>query len=77
MAFNDNEEPIGLLSDQEGGLFARADGEWYQITDSNPFFDGAEVVTVSPDFVDFYDTLDGKGSMPTYKQTQPFNQDQA
>lgn len=72
MAFDENEEAIGLLRDTESGLFARSQGRWFTITEENPAFDGAQVVQVDDDFLDFYDRLDSKGNEPTYKQAQSY-----
>lgn len=72
MAFDAKEEPLGLLYGDDTGMFVRAEGQWFIITADNREFDGALVVDVDSDFLDFFDKLDAKGSDPTYKQTQKY-----
>jgi hypothetical protein len=72
MAFDDKEDPLGLLYTDDTGLYVRAEGQWFVITADNQEFEGAEVVDVDRDFLDFFDKLDAKGSEPTYKQTQKY-----
>lgn len=72
MAFNDNEEALALLRDDESGLYVRADGQWFTVPMGSTEFDGVEVVEVEDDFLAFYDKLDAKRTEPSYKQVQAF-----
>ena len=72
MAFDDNEEAIGLLMDSEIGRSVRSEGSWHKLSQYNEAFEGAEVVQVDEDFMSFFDKLDAKGIEPTYKQVKAY-----
>lgn len=69
MAFNDEEEPLGLVLDTDTATQVREDGRWMTLPEDSNALDGVEIVEVEDEFLDFYDKLNARGTEPTYKQT--------
>ena len=72
VAYSDDDEFIGLLIDSQAGMFGRASGSWITVTGSSQAFAGANIIYVDPDFLDFFDKLDQKGTEPTMKQAKSY-----
>lgn len=73
MAFRmDDQWPVGLLDINDDDTLMRGLGQWTPLSEDNRLFDDVEVVNVSEDFVSFFDMLDERDKLPTYKQTSKF-----
>ena len=72
MAFDDNEEPVGLLLDHSSGMYVRDKGHWKALGPRNPYYSDVEIVKVTDDFLAYFDKLDGKNSDPSYEDTQSY-----
>lgn len=73
MAFTmDDEYPIGLLQINDEGTYVRGLGVWNLLSPDIRQFDDSEVVNVNEDFIEYFDMLDSRDKLPTYKQTKKF-----
>lgn len=72
VAYNDDNEFIGLLVDSQAGMFGRANGGWITVTGNSRAFAGANIMYVDDDFLEFFDKLESKGSEPTFKQAKSY-----
>lgn len=72
VAYNDDDEFVGLLLDSESGIYGRASGSWFTVTGDNPQFSGINIMYVDEDFLEFFDKLDSKGNEPTMKQANSY-----
>lgn len=72
VAFNGEDEFLGLLADSPAGLFGRADEHWVTVSPENRYFIGAVTYDVEDDFLEFFDKLDAKGIEPTLKQAMAY-----
>ncbi len=68
-AFNMNDDTfIGVLAMSDAGAFVRADGQWIPLGGNNAAYLGSKVVTVQEQFLDLFDKMDEKGTVPTTDQ---------
>lgn len=72
VAYNDDDEFLGLLIDSQAGMFGRANTSWISVTGDNTVFAGANVIFVDEDFLEFFDKLESKGTEPTLKQAKSY-----
>lgn len=71
-ASNDQGEFLGLLADTSSGLYTRGEGQWFQVTESNHYFNGATLHYLDADSLRFFDKIDAKGNEPTLDQILVF-----
>lgn len=71
-AISPQDEFIGLLQEADGALTVRAEGNWITIGLDNTFFNGASIVPLEDDVVDFFDKLESKRTEPTTKQIMAY-----
>jgi hypothetical protein len=71
-ASNDQGDFLGLLADTSSGLYTRGEGQWFQVTASNHYFNGAQLHYLDADALRFFDKLDAKEKEPTLDQMLVF-----
>ncbi len=71
-ASNDEGELLGLLVDSDSGLYVRGQGTWYQVTESNYFFNGCTLNYLDADALRYFDKQELKGNEPTLEQLLTF-----
>jgi hypothetical protein len=68
---------VGFYGLTSEGLFIRGQASWITATgQARQQFNGTDVIYISPEFIDFFDSLDIKGKIPSdaeiAKYTVPF-----
>ena len=73
MAFNmGTENPVGLLQITDEDTSARGLGQWFPLSTDNTVFEDVDLINVSEEFLEFFDMIENKDRLPTYKQTQKY-----